>query len=316
MTSSRQVFRRAFVFAIGSVLVGCAMVAGIDGFRIGECKGGNCDRDGEAPPPPPPPDVNVPVVDTGVPCVGRGTPTAIRVGTPPNTFCIDTTEVTNADYKVFLDAGVNPATQGGTCLWNKTYQPSYPVSDPDAGMVVPAPADDAPVTNVDWCDAVAFCQWAGKYLCGAVEDGKKIGPVSEADLLNFKANQWLLACSAEARLRFPYGGVFDGTKCNLADLGEGGVLPVGSLPGCQGGYQGLFDMVGNVREWFDGPCKPPPDSGAPDAAGPEADTCILKGGAFDNGGGTNGPVYGCGFDEPSIRRDHQSGNTGFRCCSD
>ena len=82
-----HVFRRAAVLAIGGALVACGMLAGIDDFRIGECKGGKCQRDSEPDPiPQDKNDATVPVADTGVPCTGRNNPPAIRVGTPPNTL--------------------------------------------------------------------------------------------------------------------------------------------------------------------------------------------------------------------------------------
>jgi len=312
-----QLFRRMAVIAIGGAVVACGMIAGIDDFRLGECKGGKCERDAEPEPVPQDDnDATVPVADTGVPCVGKSNPPAIRVGTPPSTFCIDTNEVSNGDYKKFLEDKVDINTQPALCLpWNQSFAPARPGVDLDAGAEAQAPVipDNLPVTDVDWCDAYAYCKWAGKYLCAAVDDaGKRAGPVNDESLSNFKANQWLLACSAEARLRYPYGGTFDGTRCNVANLGEGGVVPVSSLPGCIGGYEGLHDMVGNAWEWFDGPCAT--DGGLkPDAAeGAQGDSCILKGASFLD----NGVEFDCAYNQTRVRRDFHGRNVGFRCCSD
>lgn len=304
-------YRVAILFVTGG-LVACSIVAGIEDLKVGDCKGGVgdfCLADGGDP------DVSVanpdsapiPADDSGKPCVGKGPPTAIRVGTAPNTFCIDPTEVTNAQYQQFLDAKVPISTQPPECHWNATFQP-----DPtEAGVNVP-------VVGVDWCDALAYCTWAGKYLCGRMENGKKVGPITTETLTDFRANQWLNACTADATRLYPYGGTFELGKCNLFPLDAGRAVPVGTSPGCQGGYAGLYDLVGNVWEWYDRTCKR--DAGLepamiPDAAvqpdgGPHQDACGLKGASYADNGDQD-----CRR-EVSVRRDFHGQNVGFRCCSD
>jgi formylglycine-generating enzyme len=305
--------RIAILFvAVG--LVACSIVAGIEDLKIGECKGGvgdfclpdGGDLDSGLFDPDSAP---IPSDDSGKPCVGnKGPPTAIRVGNAGNTFCIDPTEVTNAQYQQFLDAKIPIATQPDECrFWNVSFQP-----DPtEAGVNVP-------VTGVDWCDALAYCTWAGKYLCGRMENGKKIGPVTTETLTDFRSHQWLNACTADATRLYPYGSTFDSTKCNLFQLDAGRAVPVGTSPGCQGGYAGLYDLVGNVWEWYDRACKR--DAGLeptmiPDAAvqpdgGPHQDACGIKGSAYNESGDQD-----CRR-EATIRRDFHGPNVGFRCCSD
>lgn len=298
---------RGAILASVSAAIACQALAGIDDLAIGECKGGVCLPDGGETDTEAPDDsgVLVPPDDSGVPCPGRPSPTAVRIGSPGNTFCIDTTEVSTAHYKAFLDAKVGTNTQANECRWNTSFEPRYPT---DAGV-----PDQIPVTNVDWCDAVAYCKWAGKYLCGKVENGKKVGGVTLEGLSDYKSHQWMLACSAEARLRYPYGGLFNPAKCNLADLDAGRPLPVGTAPGCIGGYEGVHDLVGNVWEWFDGPCRS--DGGLEvdgGDGGPASDNCWLKGGSYAD----RGASFDCRFDLNNIRRDFVGGNVGFRCCSD
>jgi len=291
--------RRTLLLA-AAMLASCTTIAGIGDYVIGACRGGNCSEDAGASPPAS--DAGpIAADDSGVPCQGRAGPAALRIGSTGNTFCVDTTEVTVAQYRAFVAAQVPVAGQPASCTWNTDFTP-----DPaDAGR-------DDPVTGVDWCDALAFCAWAGKYLCGVAENGRKVGPVTPERTGDFRAHQWLLACSAEGRLRYPYGGFYDPAKCNLADLEAGAPLPSGTTS-CIGGYTGIYDMIGNVWEWYDGPCRP---EGSLDAdagdAGPASDKCSLKGGSYMD----NGAAYDCRLDANEVRRDLRAPNVGFRCCSD
>jgi sulfatase modifying factor 1 len=282
----------------------CQALAGIDDYVIGDCKGGPCAKDAGLD--------NavtetgaIPAVDSGRPCLGQP-PAAVRVGSPGNTFCIDSTEVTNAQYQAFLAAAVPLASQDPKCAWNASFQPE----EYDAG---PAPGPSHPQVGVDWCDAVAYCRWAGKYLCGKVENGAKVGPVTSDGLGDFRSHQWLLACSAEGRRDYPYGAPFSGSKCNIANFDAGFALPVAEAGACLGGYEGIHDMLGNVWEWYDGPCR---EDGSLEVdggdGGHQSDSCMLKGASFTERGGG----FDCRFDLPNIRRDSRGYTIGFRCCSD
>jgi formylglycine-generating enzyme len=297
--------RRCLVVAVCFAAVACGTIAGIDDYTIGECKGGVCLPDvldpdmSEADGSGPGPDTD----DGGVTCKAMPGPPAVRVGSTGNTFCIDTTEVTNAQYDAFLGAKVDAGSQPATCAWNKSFERDRPDGGGDP---------NAPAVGVDWCDALAYCTWAGKYLCGKVENGKKTGPVTAEGLSDYTSHQWMVACSAEGRLRYPYGGLHDPRKCNLADLDAGKALPVATTPGCIGGYLGIHDLIGNVREWFDGPCK----AGALEVdggdGGPASDGCLLKGGSFLD----RGPSIDCRYESSNVRRDLRSSSVGIRCCSD
>lgn len=301
MVRRSSIVQRAIIIGSAGVVVACGMVAGIDDLVIGDCKGGACvskptdasDAGVEDVSAEEPRDGAIPPDDSGLPCVGKPLPQGIRVGAPGNTFCIDTTEVTNAQYKQFLDANVAPGSQPPICSWNASFAPAAI----DAGP-------DVPVVGVDWCDALAYCTWAEKYLCGKVVKGKKTGAVT--DRSDYTSHQWLNACTADGRFAYPYGGSYVRGKCNFAELDAGGPIPVGTAPGCEGGYAGLHDLSGNVWEWYDGPCKDPGDGG------PQNQQCSIVGGGFDN----TGPEWNCNFEIDFWPRNKRQANVGFRCCSD
>jgi formylglycine-generating enzyme required for sulfatase activity len=295
-----------------AAIVGCATVAGLDDLEIGECKGGKClpDADTFEIGPLVTPDTGPPPLDdSGLPCLGKQSPPSVRVGATGNSFCIDTTEVSQIQYKEFLDARIPTSSQPPFCAWNASFAP---VNYEDGGF-----NPDEPVVGVDWCDALAYCSWAGKYLCGRFEGGKKTGPITLESSSDFRSHQWMYACSADARLRYSYGGLFDPTKCNLADFDAGRTVDVGSIPTCRGAgpvYKDIADMMGNVWEWYDF-CRPdaglePPDSGGD--GGAQSHGCYLKGGSFLD---RNGGAIDCRSDV-LVRRDLRQVNIGFRCCSD
>ncbi|MCC6903029.1 MAG: SUMF1/EgtB/PvdO family nonheme iron enzyme [Polyangiaceae bacterium] len=205
------------------------------------------------------------------------------------TDCVDATEVTNAQYAAFLSAGYPTSGQEPWCAWNTSYTP--PSGWPATGK------DAFPVVFVDWCDAYAYCKWAGKRLCGKIGGG----PNGFADNSDATKSEWMYACSAGATLVFPYGITYSATACNCNNT-VGSAVPVGSKATCQGGYTGIFDMSGNVWEW---------ENSCNGVAGP-ADTCRLRGGSY----ATISAESGCAGNGLHTRSDATQPISGFRCCHD
>jgi len=216
-------------------------------------------------------------------CKGTAGPAMVRLGA----YCIDLTEVTAKQYSVFLASSPSTANQPPECAFNTSYVPTETVQP-----------DNFPARDIDWCDAHAYCAWAGKRLCGAVGGGP-------ASFTNFAAvtDEWYSACSNAGQLMYPYGATYEPLYCNGADLNDAGQpVAVGSLAKCVGPQAGLFDLSGNVREWQDS-CDPNLQGGA--------EQCVTRGGAADDPQSN----LSCPAHQKDAR-NYSSKHLGFRCCSD
>jgi sulfatase modifying factor 1 len=203
-----------------------------------------------------------------------------------DTYMVDATEITGAQYGMFLaidfDPEFLPEMLPAGCESKTDFMPPmFPDEPPEA----------IPVVNVDWCDAAAYCAWAGKRLCGAIGGGP--APLNEVQ--NPATNEWYRACTGGGISNYPYGLMYDSSACNTIDAGWNQLTDVGGLPNCQGGYEGIFDMSGNVWEWTNS-CN-------------DLGECQRRGGSLFS----NGPNARCAID--SVRpRDFREDSQGFRCC--
>jgi formylglycine-generating enzyme len=226
-------------------------------------------------------------LDRVAPCaLARAGPALVDGGA----FCIDATEVTQAQYAEFLAAEVPLTDQPPECAWNQSFVPASSWS--------PVERPERAVGAVDWCDARAYCAWAGKRLCGKIGGGSSAVDAPVAHL----TEQWPAACAnfEEGRL-WAYGSEWDASICNMG----GSRVEVGTFPGCEGGLPGLFDMTGNVAEWTD-ECEEP-DAGT-DAA---AVRCAMRGGSYRSS------PNNARCNSASMRPRHGAEPwMGFRCCAD
>ena len=136
-------------------------------------------------------------------------------------FYIDKYEVTNAQYKQFVDANPQWRKQRiPRAYHNGSYLSDWNVNDYPVGK------GEHPVTYVSWYAAMAYAQWAGKRL------------PTEAE--------WEKAARGGAvGQRYPWGNSIDSGKANYG-TNIGGTTRVGNYPA---NNYGLYDMAGNVREW-------------------------------------------------------------------
>jgi formylglycine-generating enzyme required for sulfatase activity len=113
-------------------------------------------------------------------------------------------------------------------------------------------------------------------------------------------SRWASACTRAGTWKLPYGPDVKPGLCNVGNPNRPlHTVPVATLPGCQGGYEKLYDMVGNVEEWLDA-CQVDPARG---------ERCGVIGGHYFDGES----VADCGRttdDAKTVQLYYR----GFRCC--
>ncbi|HZL99420.1 MAG TPA: SUMF1/EgtB/PvdO family nonheme iron enzyme [Planctomycetota bacterium] len=136
-------------------------------------------------------------------------------------YYIDLTEVTNLQWKVFLDAtGRKPSPALVEFGW--------PTGD------IPEGQEQFPITNVNLPEIRQFLSWCGKRLPDEAE--------------------WTRAARGDDERVYPWGDKWEAKLCRSAASGSPGSVAVGLFP--QGASPfGVLDMAGNVFEWVDSPFK-------------------------------------------------------------
>lgn len=206
-------------------------------------------------------------------CAGDAGPCSVRV----ETSCIDATEVTVGDFRVFANAPRDGGVDAG--------KPCALVKPSPIGQVVD---EQLPMVNVDMCTARAYCAWAGKHLCGGV-DGGVVARGHERE----QGSAWYHACTGGYDLVTSH--FIDDAGCRLDASSP---VEVGTT--CQGGVAGLSEMVGNVWEWIDMVDRP-------DGSATYQGVIV--------GGGYRLTAADCNSLLVSADIALKSADIGFRCCS-
>ncbi len=206
-----------------------------------------------------------------------------------DSFWIDQTEVTNAQFVALMNIRGNPMDDEMTWIEIEMIEDAQimKVKDkfaPDPGM------DDHPVIEVSYPGAYAYCQWIG----GRVP--------TEAE--------WEYAARGPENLVYPWGD--EEPTCELAHFAGCGdtSAPVGSLPDAGDSWVGAKDMAGNVWEWTADFKDEYPTEPQINPTGPETGETwmykVSRGGSFLSGPDTLHTAY-------RKRAGGNQPNLGFRC---
>jgi gamma-glutamyl hercynylcysteine S-oxide synthase len=159
-------------------------------------------------------------------------------------FFIDKTEVTNAEYKKFVDST------------NHKAPPHWQDNTFAAGQA------NLPVVQVTWQDANAYAKWAGKRLPTEVE--------------------WEAAARGATGRKYPWGNDWNPAFANIGAGEAGSIQEVGKYPEGQSPF-GALDMIGNVWEWTADVLAVYPGSSLPlpDTVDATKSYRVIRGGAYD-----------------------------------
>jgi len=193
-------------------------------------------------------------------------------------FYIDKKEVSNGDYKMFVEATGRHAPS----LWD-----DHALNSPSQ-----------PVIGIDWNDADDYCRWTNKRLPSEAEWEKA-------------------ARGADGRI-WPWGNIWDPAKDNHGKGAGDGLdesdgwkytAPVGTELGVS--PHGVLNMAGNVYEWTADDFNAYPENDKYIQEDFDKGFKTLRGGAYDDGISEQRASTRCGF-----RKDYKDVDVGFRCVRD
>jgi serine/threonine-protein kinase len=205
-------------------------------------------------PPPPPPVIQAPagmvLVPGGEFRIGRddgGENEKPAHAATVKPFFIDLTEVTNEQYKKFVDATGHPAPP----MWR--------------GNQFPEGGNMAPVTDVTWEDANAYAKWAG--------DGKRL-PTEE---------EWEFAARGTDGRIYPWGPEWipNASNSKLDEKDQRQLVLVGQFPKGASPF-GVLDMAGNAWEWTASDFKEYPGGVRFNPPDGYKNLKVIRGGSYDS----------------------------------
>ena len=189
-------------------------------------------------------------------------------------YYIDKYEVTNEEYKNFIDASGFDEYPGN---WEN-------------GVFADG-TGKYPVTHITWKEAWTYALWAGKML------------PSEA--------QWEKAARGVDGQPFPWGDSYEKGKSNIGIEGARAPAPVGSYPGDSSPY-GVYDLAGNVMEWTLSWYLPYPGNTYKDPRFGKV-LKVLRGNGFQKAGHYFLDAYRYTFARTEVDPNDYFENVGFRC---
>lgn len=191
-------------------------------------------------------------------------------------YYIDRYEVTNKEYKRFIDA--TQFDELPSHWENETY---------------PEELADHPVTNITWREAWSYAMWAHKQL-----------PTEE---------QWEKAARGTGGQVYPWGDVFEKGNANMGIEGARKTVPIGSYLNDVSPFQ-VYDMGGNVMEWTQDWYQAYPGSDYKDPRFGKTFK-VLRGNGFQQAGHYFLEAYRYSFYRTEAEPNEYFSNVGFRCAT-
>jgi formylglycine-generating enzyme required for sulfatase activity len=218
--------------------------------------------------------------------VPKGQPLVVQVPS----FAIAKYPLTNAQYKLFVDAGGYKERRWWTDAgWEKRENEKW--TQPRYWDDSQWNAAEQPVVGVSWYEAIAYCQWLSEQT-------------SDSILLPSET-QWQRAAQGDDGREYPWGNDWqEGKLCNnnVGSNNSSVTSPVRRYEGQGDSPFGVVDMAGNVWEW----CRTAYDTGSEDQNG--TNVRVLRGGSWIS---SNSVRFRCAYrgrDNPHGRFD----SGGFR----
>ncbi len=221
-------------------------------------------------------------------------------------FCIDKREATRAEYEEFFMA---PSSEVALALQDATLCPDPGRFEPGAGAdctsaYEPGVAPELPVVCVDLCDAMAYCGFRGKRLCG----GRGGDTVKRDSVNDLNVDEWFTACTGGTDREYPY----EKYQLGICNVASSGVQAADDFPGCVT-PDNIEQLSGNVSEWV---------LFCQETRRGVGTMCLVRGGEY---GTLESQLAACAFIEElggtvEPRRSHppteRAAGVGIRCCRD
>jgi formylglycine-generating enzyme required for sulfatase activity len=184
-------------------------------------------------------------------------------------FWIGKYEVTNAQYRKCVDAGACDKPETSNRYGKSEYA-------------------NCPVIYVSWYDAQDYARWVGGRLPTEPE--------------------WEKAARGTDGRTYPWGDVWDPSKCNTTEGGINDVTPVGKYSPAGDSPYGVSDMAGNVWEWTSSLLKPYPYNPGDGREDPQSkEDRVARGGSRSYAGDTSRSWFRYAISSKDARR-----SVGFR----
>ena len=173
-------------------------------------------------------------------------------------FRISQYPITNAQYQAFIDASDGYGNErwwrssAGARAWRQS-------SAQPARARFPYP--EHPRENVNWFEAIAFCEWLSELL--------------QFEVRLPSEQQWQRAAQGDDERIYPWGSQFRARACNSAQSQKQQTTAVDAHAAGSSPY-GVQDMAGNTWEW----CENEARAEVEDLLGDRPEKRIVRGGSF------------------------------------